>query len=347
MSSLISFVIPTYNSERFVSRAILSLMKQRCKDFEIIIVDDSTDTTIAVVENILKSYSFDDYRVFHNTERRGQSYAKNKGLLEARGKYVIFLDSDDYVDEHLVESLSNAISRFEPEMICWRFECRNENDQAVEGWRLNGLSAGIYQGCEVLSKILIDRNFWISTISAAYAREEIHKKRFGFSEDVYNGEDLEFTWKFLASAGRVLYLDETLSYYVLRETSLSRTPSLCKFTNMFAFDRIIEFVHNNVNCSRKDEILKGLEEEKLHHFIITLDQLLYNQKEGFGILNKIEAQYPGLLKKLKSNAKKFRFYSFISKRPSDSKLLILGLSWSPTIYTILRKIRLSFRVMSE
>ncbi|MEM2944662.1 MAG: glycosyltransferase family 2 protein [Methanomassiliicoccales archaeon] len=337
MEPIISFVIPTYNSEKFVHRALMSLMKQKCKDFEIIIVDDSTDKTLEVVRTVLMNHSFDNYTIIHNNERRGQSYARNVGIQNARGKYIIFLDSDDSVGESLVEIVKNVIAQNEPEIICWKFGSFNENCQEIEGWDFSGLRAGIYQGHEVLSRILINRDFWISTISAAYDRKELARWQIVFSEDIYNGEDLEFTWKCLAMSHKVQYIDEKLSYYTVRENSISRTPSLNKFTNIIAFDRVIKFISENVEGISKKSLIEGLNEVKVYHFLITMDQILYNCNKKASILYEIEALYPGLLNNVSSAARKFRLFRFISRWPLSTKVLLFGFSWSRRIYTALRK----------
>jgi glycosyltransferase involved in cell wall biosynthesis len=88
----VSIIIPTYNREAFIRQAILSIITQSYRDFELIVIDDgSTDTTSAIIKSIN-----DSRIVLLNTKHSGVSHARNRGIEKARGTWIAFLDSDDY-----------------------------------------------------------------------------------------------------------------------------------------------------------------------------------------------------------------------------------------------------------
>jgi len=90
----VSIVLPTYNRAHTIKKSVESLLAQTYQDFEIIIIDDgSVDDTDAVLENLKRT----DYRInsFKHPYRKGANAARNKGIHEARGKYIAFQDSDD------------------------------------------------------------------------------------------------------------------------------------------------------------------------------------------------------------------------------------------------------------
>lgn len=103
---LVSVIVPIYNVADYLKECIDSIVKQTYTNIEIILVDDgSTDNSL----NICKSYA--DGRIcVYSKENGGQSSARNYGLDVAQGDYIVFVDSDDYIEENYVERLVLAIS---------------------------------------------------------------------------------------------------------------------------------------------------------------------------------------------------------------------------------------------
>ena len=102
-----SVIIPTYNREKLIGRAIKSVLNQSFSDFEIIVIDDgSKDTTKGVVN------SFKDQRIkYIYQENKERSAARNNGIRNTTGKWICFLDSDDYVKPNFLFNLHNEISK--------------------------------------------------------------------------------------------------------------------------------------------------------------------------------------------------------------------------------------------
>lgn len=102
---MVSVIIPTYNREKDVEKAICSVLKQTYQDFEIIIVDDrSTDGTENIIKQYLKKYK--NIKYIKNERNGGPANARNVGIMNANGEYIAFLDSDDvWLECHLQESL--------------------------------------------------------------------------------------------------------------------------------------------------------------------------------------------------------------------------------------------------
>ena len=103
MMTKISVILPVFNGERFIAKAIESVLDQSLKDFELIIVDDgSTDSTREVID------SFDDERIILISQpNQGPGQARNSGLEVASGEYVMFLDADDWFCSDALETAYN------------------------------------------------------------------------------------------------------------------------------------------------------------------------------------------------------------------------------------------------
>ncbi len=102
---LVSIIIPVYNSEMYVARCLDSIAEQTFQSMEVIIVDDgSTDNTSAIVEVYLSEYPW--FKCITQTNK-GPGEARNSGIAASRGKYIAFIDSDDYITPDFVEVLFN------------------------------------------------------------------------------------------------------------------------------------------------------------------------------------------------------------------------------------------------
>lgn len=115
-SDVVSVILPAYNVEKFIGKCIESLVKQSYPQIEILVVDDgSTDSTAQVVHEIQKQYSKIRYIYQHN---QGSGPARNNGLSNATGNFVIFVDPDDWVDIKMVENLVKAQSENNADLVC-------------------------------------------------------------------------------------------------------------------------------------------------------------------------------------------------------------------------------------
>ena len=106
---LISIIVPVYNAEKTIKKCIDSILAQTYRNFELILINDgSRDSSL----NILKEYENTDERiVVISQENSGVSVARNKGIDSARGDYIIFVDSDDYISENALEVLKGEIEK--------------------------------------------------------------------------------------------------------------------------------------------------------------------------------------------------------------------------------------------
>ena len=108
---LISVIVPVYNVQKYLLRCVNSILDQTYKNLEVILVDDgSTDKSSKLCDELARKYSF--ITVIHQ-ENRGLSVARNVGILEARGEYITLLDSDDSIENDMIEHLFNLIQKYD------------------------------------------------------------------------------------------------------------------------------------------------------------------------------------------------------------------------------------------
>lgn len=218
---LISVIVPVYNVEKYLARCLDSIVEQTYQNLEIILVNDgSTDGS----GEICRQYAERDSRIrlFHQ-ENRGQSAARNVGLDNMTGEYIVFVDSDDYISKSFVEILFNAQQESKVSIVvCNYFEVSEENDEA--DFRAAALDNQIPY--KLLSK---DDVFCVSgrkkvklqevIVSKLYKKTIFEDMRFPVGK-IYEDAFLfpEIFWR----ADTILYLDSGLYAYRMSPNSTTR-----------------------------------------------------------------------------------------------------------------------------
>ena len=108
LAPLISVVIPVYNAEKFIEKCVRSLFEQTFDQVEYIFVDDcSTDNSIAILQSLIDKCQnrADNVIIINNKVNQGVAVARNIGLSNAKGKYIIFCDSDDWIDPQMLQKM--------------------------------------------------------------------------------------------------------------------------------------------------------------------------------------------------------------------------------------------------
>lgn len=224
---MVSVVVPAYNGEDYIGRCLKSLCEQTLEDFEIIVVDDgSTDDTVRVAESLL-STSGRRYKVICQPNR-GVSAARNHGLEIALGKYVMFLDCDDYVAPDCLMRLSKLAESTNSDVVFCGYDYVSESGEVLLSYdsRYRYLKRPT-PGPEVLTSVFLE-NVSIWTGSTMYKKDLIERHGLAYKIGRVIAEDLEFEFKALFHAGLVSSVNESLSFYVQRATSVTSTVSLLK-----------------------------------------------------------------------------------------------------------------------
>lgn len=224
MKPLISVIIPTYNREKKIHVALDSLLNQTFQDFEVVIVDDgSVDKTAQVIEKYKKIDS--RFKYFYQ-KNAGVSSARNKGIKEAKGDYVSFLDSDDYYEFTFLEKMYSKIIEKKAD-VCY---CSYYNVTTKGKYP----SRTIFKEGDILIDYILE-NVKIHTTSWLIKKELIYLNDISFPTNVSWGEDIEFFSEVLSITKNVCFVNEYLTNYVIddNESTLS-SFSLDKLDKDFA-----------------------------------------------------------------------------------------------------------------
>ena len=228
---LLSIIVPAYNVEKYVERCIESLIDKENLEYEIIIVNDgSTDKTKLKLIELNKKYG-EIIRVI-NQENKGLGGARNTGIKNAIGKYIVFIDSDDLIVEGLFSKIFNHINVDFDILTYKHIEFYNESDLNIEN--KNNFNY------EVIDNIKAQKKFFLGEITS-YAWDKIYKRSLFiennilFSENTYY-EDMRVVYELIAKANTVLFSDIIGYLYFQRSNSITKT-----FTNKHLEDFISEY----------------------------------------------------------------------------------------------------------
>lgn len=134
--NIVSIIIPTYNLENCIEKTLESIINQSSYNFEIILVDDgSTDKTIEKAFEIMSNHPKLSYKII-SKENGGVSSARNRGLLEASGKYILFLDGDDLISKNLVQEI-NKRKDTNSDILIWKYNTVSEDNKLLVEYSKN------------------------------------------------------------------------------------------------------------------------------------------------------------------------------------------------------------------
>lgn len=249
---LVSVIVPVYNVEKYMRQCVDSLVKQTLSDMEIILVDDgSTDGSPAICDMYAEKFS--NIKVIHK-ENGGLGYARNTGMEVARGTYIGFLDSDDYVSGYMYETLLDLIIKNEADCAYCDFT-RFWGDK-VEAIDTHKKEIKVYAGAEVLNPYLLDRvgckpsekedcTYGASVCVGLFKKSILDDNKIHFvSERKIISEDMIFDLEFLPYCKKIVHTNEVLHFYRFNPNSL---------TTRYVADR---FEKNVALCHEMDKRLK-------------------------------------------------------------------------------------------
>lgn len=231
---LISIIVPCYNVKEFLAECVNSLLKQTYPSLEIILVDDgSKDETSAMVDEYSKKYK--NVRAVHK-ENGGLSSARNRGIEEATGEYLAFLDSDDYVDTTFVEKLYNAIKRYNTEIAVCGYELF-ENDQGIVTFDEEKVVSG-YEALKILGNIYHKDNVLYTVACNKLCRAKLFKN-IRFTEGRIH-EDVFAAHRILGAVDSAAIIPDALYHYRIREGSITSPEKKQNVRHMDLADGLLD-----------------------------------------------------------------------------------------------------------
>lgn len=227
----ISIIVPVYNAKDYISKCLDSLVNQTLDDIEIIVVDDgSTDGS----DKILKKYFSDKVKVI-TQKNAGVAVARNTGLKIAKGEYIAYVDSDDWVELDMFEKMYNKAIQNDYDAVMCDFWYIDDNKK----WD------GILTNNDDILTLKQKKDFMIKMFpviwNKIYKRSKIGK--FKFKDGVW-AEDVEYLYRIMPSIDSIGIVNEKYYYYYQREKSESRLYDKRVYNYIDNFNGIVNFYTN-------------------------------------------------------------------------------------------------------
>lgn len=242
----VSVIVPVYNVEAYLPQCLDSVIFQTLPEIEIICVNDcATDGSL----EILKEYQQKDTRIIilEHEKNSGLSATRNTGAAIAKGKYLYFLDSDDYLELFALEKLVQKAETESLEVLFLQSETFFEEeslkkDFSHRDWScvLEGMPDKVLSGEDFFVHAVEQHQYYIFAWVQLINRYYYEKKKLSFAVGMKPGEDIVFTFQNLMSAERVGCLKETVHHYRLRKGSITTDKrDYSFFLNMFECYKMI------------------------------------------------------------------------------------------------------------
>ncbi|MGL5943471.1 MAG: glycosyltransferase family 2 protein [Waterburya sp.] len=276
MKPEVSVIVPAYNSEDYLPKALESVFNQTYNNLKVILIDDaSSDSTV----KIATSFSDKRLKIIKNQQNKGVSYSRNCGIQQAQGNWIALLDSDDWYAPERLEKLLSIAQQRRADLIAddlWLVSIDQsqpwstlltENEQAISSVEL--IDAVEFAHSDRPSPLNSKRNWSLGYTKPLIKQEFLQKNNIQYDETVKVGEDFILYLECLRQQARFYIVPQAYYYYQTRTVSLStRKPTdylshSCKITQVF------------INQELKVQTNPKLIEVLAHNLIVFKKRLAY------------------------------------------------------------------------
>lgn len=216
----VSIIVPVYNSEKFINRCVKSILNQTFKNFELLLIDDGSSDNSGV---ICDEYADKDnrIRVLHK-ENTGVSDTRNVGLKEAKGDYILFVDSDDYIKSNMLEKLTERAIKYGSDIVMCNYVIEKDGNKVVADMKYDE----VYDGSDRVKNGLLylyytDKHIGLYSLCNKLIKKTIYSTNCTlFDTSLKRGEDAWFIFQCLENCCRVDFIPEAFYYYCQNDNSI-------------------------------------------------------------------------------------------------------------------------------
>lgn len=249
----ISVIVPVYNKEKYLSKCLDSILNQTFKDIEIICVNDgSTDKSLSILQDYAKQNK--QIKII-SQQNQGLSAARNTGMLKAKGKWITFIDPDDYIDAETYETALNKIYD-KTELICFGIKTFGKSTKEQKQSDKNYYKIN-YDGVVQATDAVI-WNTDCSVCNKLFDASIIKKYDIKFPEGL-NYEDACFYFKYASLIQKILFIPKYFYHYLRHEDSImaqtfSKTDKA--LDHLYIVENIFNFYQKNAIFEAKKDLFE-------------------------------------------------------------------------------------------
>lgn len=299
IAPLISVIVPVYNVEAFVERSLKSILNQTYKNLEIIIINDgSTDKSFEICKKVAER---DARIVLLEQINQGLSAARNTGISNAKGEYYMFVDSDDWLSENIIEFLLSEVIKFNVKLaMCGYQKMKQQEIEKVEVLK----NSETINSDAAIERMLLGE--WWSAWAKLFHKSIFEKLRFPHGRTI---EDYAILVQILEQCPKVSYNSAQLYFYYTREDSITTKP-----LNERNFDEILNSVDVVSYVQKNHPQFYRQAERNLGASLIKLILNIYSDKS-----EKFRNKSPWLMPILKKHSPSLQKNPFL---PNKQKFIV-------------------------
>lgn len=274
MNPFISIIVPVYKVRDYITATIQSIIHQDYRDFELVLVDDGSPDDSAVIAESLLHGSDLAYSIIH-TENRGVSAARNTGVANAKGQFIIMVDADDVVTPDFLTNYITLIQKYPGCDIYSTSFTIFKGDQIIEQPKTN--SPIVEYASEDAQIAFYHRSPRFLLPTLMYSKAFLDSFNIRFDESVRFSEDVQFIWRTLAlNTKRVVHSSESGYHYILHEGSTMTASGVQKIlTGCRGIIRLDEEIHQSLSPSIRNMFVPMWYFSMLHGAAKMLSFLLF------------------------------------------------------------------------
>lgn len=277
----LTVIVPIYNAEKYLPTCLDSLVSCPLSDMECLLINDgSTDSSL----HICNEYTGRDsrFRVIDKANE-GVSIARNIGISHATGKYIMFLDADDYIDTNKWNKIVDAIA-LELDFIAFSYFTLYENKSVKE--ELFDIQSLSTNDTDSIRKILLGSSALNTCWGKLFKTELVLNNHISFPKGLRTGEDAIFVLDFLKMANHLLLINESILYY--RQHGESVMHKLDIHSKISDFQQLYNYRRKMSDLWNNEELKAVMYREFLS--VITNLLLIYSYKRKYSECNKVFKQ---------------------------------------------------------
>lgn len=308
MSPKVTIIVPAYQVEEYIGKCLNSLAMQTFTNYEVIIIDDgSTDRTLMIA----RSYARTDCRFkIISQGNRGLSAARNIGLVNAKGKYIAFIDADDYIDRNMLQDIVKQIEFKDSDIVIPIMNVfvdeKTFSEKTTQLFLANKIAED--KPLDYVVEVLLSqgRN-WSVARGALYKKNIIEANEIRFPEG-YIAEDIIFNLEYFKHVGLMSFTNKPYYYYLVRQKSITHSINNMLLASIFLVDKKAGEFLDSIS---KDDIKL----QQIRNSLFSRNIIIYVNKNIINDNNKtIKAQIADIKKLFK--------ISRVDKAFAESKFIV-------------------------
>lgn len=224
--NLVSIIIPVFNTAKYLDYCFQSILKQTYKEIEVIIVDDgSTDNSLDIIK---KYVSLNENFKYFIQKNSGQGVARNNGLKKAKGEFIQFVDSDDIIENNMIEKMINSLKKDSSDFSnCLLGFDDGEKKRSYK----KRFDYKVLEGNHIIKDYMKNKNIYTSPVNKLFRHIFLKENKIIFPE-IKGYEDSYFILLASYYSEKVSFVEEVLYYAFERRSSTSRNFTIEKFKSL-------------------------------------------------------------------------------------------------------------------